>query len=279
MKQSFSRLLVITIMFLPIQWVLAADSDSLPCGLNCQVNYTTVQDVDEIVNEFVGNGQALATVEKSAETGVFTITLPNGRMLSVVPVGLTLKSQEMVQRQLMETEEGHLRLRSQSGAEIRLRSEFHHEAQAIGELLRAGWTNIEWFEDRIEIDSPGGERMSFGPDMEITPGQATGTTSISLDADGHLLVRYQNGILQRLHARAHDRVQLRDQVRSQLQQQLQIHPDGTLTVQLEGHQHRYRLRAALRWRGIVDQPGFFTEQNRLHYRYRDGWEQEIVSLP
>lgn len=277
MTQSFSKLLVITIMFLPVQWVLAADS--LPCGLNCQVNYTTVQDVDEIVNEFVGNGQALATVERSAETGVFTITLPNGRMLSVVPVGLTLKSQEMVQRQLMETEEGHLRLRSQSGTEIRLRSEFHHEGQAIGELLRAGWTNIEWFEDRIEIDSPGGERMSFGPDMEITPEQATGTTSISLDADGNLLVRYQNGFLQRFHARAHDRVQLRDQVRSQLQQQLHIHPDGTLSVQLEGHQHRYRLGAALRWRGIVDQPGFFAEQNRLHFRYRDGWEQEIVSLP
>ena len=65
-----------------------------------------------------------------------------------------------------------------------------------------------------------------------------------------------------------------------MQQQLQVHTDGTLSVQLEdGQLQRFRLKAALRWNGILDQPGFFTEQNRLHFRYRDGWEQEIVSLP
>ncbi|MCP5243269.1 MAG: hypothetical protein H6940_07545 [Burkholderiales bacterium] len=72
--------------------------------------------------------------------------------------------------------------------------------------------------------------------------------------------------------------QLRDQIRSQLQQQLQVHTDGTVSVPIDGVQQRFRLEATLRWRGILDQPGFFSEQNRLFFRYRDGWEQEVVAL-
>lgn len=78
----------------------------------------------------------------------------------------------------------------------------------------------------------------------------------SADVDGYLQVRYQDGVQQRLHACAHDMVQLRDHVRSMLHLQLQTHTDGTISVQISGLQHRYRLAATLRWRGIVDQPGF-----------------------
>ncbi len=275
MKRIF---LIITLALLLMQFAQAAGSG--PCGENCQANFTTVQDIEDLVNELTDNAQPGATVVKNAETGVITVTLPDGRILSVTAVGLALRSQNMAQRQIMEAENGGLHLRSRQGLQIQLRSEFHHEAQAIGELLRLGWDNIEWFGNQIEIDSPAGDRMCFAPDMELVSGQGSGATSVSTDVDGNLLIMYQDGIQQRLHACAHDMVQLRDQVRSTLQQQLQVHTDGTLSVQLEnGQLQRFRLAAALRWNGILDQQGFFTEQNRLHFRYRDGWEQEIVSLP
>lgn len=137
---------------------------------------------------------------------------------------------------------------------------------------------MEWHRNRFEIDSPAGERMCLEPAMEITPGQASSDTTINTGENGQLLVRYRDGFQQRLQACAHDMAQLRDQVRAMLQEQLQIHTDGTVSVRIEGKLHRYRLEATLRWRGIVDQPGFFSEQNRLYFRYRDGWEQGIVQL-
>ncbi len=248
------------------------------CGANCQADFTTVQDVEDLVNELTNDGQTGATIVKNVETGVITVTLPDGRILSVTPVGLALRSQNMAQRQIMETENGGLHLRSQQGLQIQLRSEFHHEAQAIGELLRLGWDNIEWFGNQIEIDSPSGERMCFAPDMDLISEQTSAANSVSTDTDGSLRIMYQDGIQQRLFACSHDMVQLRDQVRSTLQQQIQVHTDGTLSVQIDGLQQRFRLEATLRWNDILDQPGFFTEQDRLHIRYRDGWEQEIVPL-
>lgn len=278
MKQNFfSILLTITLMFLLTPFVQAAGPQT--CGANCQASFTTEQDVEDLVNELVNDGQPGATAVRNIETGVITVTLPDGSLLSVTPVGLALRSQNMVQRQIMGTENGGLHLRSEQGLQFQLRSEFHHKAQAIGELLRLGWDNIEWFGNQIEIDSPSGERMCFAPDMELISEQASGAASISTDSDGNLLVKYQDGIQQRLFACAHDMVQLRDEVRSTLQQQLQVHTDGTLSVQVDGQLQRFRLEAALRLNGILDQPGFFSEQNRLYFRYRDGWEQEIVTLP
>ncbi|WP_374567618.1 hypothetical protein [Nitrosomonas sp.] len=278
MKQIFFSILLISMLTgLPV-WVTQA-ADSPHCGINCEVNFTTAKDVEDAVSAFFGGDSAPVIVVKNSETGVFRVTLANGKMFSLAPVGLTLRYRNRVEQQMMETEEGHVRFRSQSGVEIQLRSEFHNQVQAMGELLRLGWENVGWFGDRIEIDSPAGERMCFAPDMEIIAGAADGATSITTDADGNLQIRYQDGIQQRLHACAHDMVQLRDQVRSTLRLQLQTHTDGTISVQQDGLQHRYRLRATLRWSGILDQPGFFTEESRLRFRYRDGWEQEIVSMP
>ena len=278
MRQIFFYILLISMLMGLPAWA-AQSADPPHCGINCDINITSVKDVEDAVSAFFGSDSLPVAVVKDAETGVFTITLPNGRIFSVVPNGLTLRHRNTVEQQMMETEEGHLRLRAQSGLEIQLRSEFHHQVQAMGELLRLGWDNIGWFGDRIEIDSPAGERMCFAPDMEIFAGTVQGVTTISTDADGNLQVRYQDGIQQRLHACAHDMLQLRDQVRSTLQLKLQTHTDGTVSVQQEGLQHRYRLAAKLRWSGILDQPGFFTEENRLRFRYRDGWEQEISSIP
>lgn len=276
MKQSnISKFVLIATALFLTSYAVANEPH---CGENCQVNYTNVQDIEDIVNDFFDN-QPPATVVRNTETNVFTVTLPDGRVLSVAPVGLTLRAQNMEQqRHMAETEDGHLRLRSRAGLQIQLRNAFHHEAEAIGAMVRAQWRNMEWYRNRFEIDSPAGERMCLEPAMEITPGQASDDTLISSEDNGQLLVRYRDGFQQRLQACAHDMVQLRDQVRAMLQEQLQIHTDGTISVQIEGKLHRYRLEAILRWRGIVDQPGFFTEQNRLHFRYRDGWEQEITQL-
>ena len=89
MKQIFFPiLLIITLTALSIRFAQADDSPQ--CGVNCQVNFTTIQDLENIANEFFNNGQTPAIVVKDAETGVFTITLPNGKILSVAPTGLTL---------------------------------------------------------------------------------------------------------------------------------------------------------------------------------------------
>lgn len=42
-----------------------------PCGNNCQLNYTTAQDVADVVNDFLGHNQNQATVTRDDETGVF----------------------------------------------------------------------------------------------------------------------------------------------------------------------------------------------------------------
>lgn len=278
MKQRRDSVLVLIVLaFFLTPWTAVA---ATPCGENCQINFTTAQDVADVVNDFLGSNQNQATVTRDDETGVFTVTLPDGSMLSVAALGLTIRNQTMTQqRQMTRTRDGDLHLHTQSGLKLQLRNAFHHEAEAVGAMLRAQWRNMEWFRNRFEIESPSGERMCLEPAMGISAGQSSDDTTVSTDEDGRLLIRYRDGIQQHLQACAHDMTQLQDQIRSQLQQQLQINSDGTISVEIDGLQRRFRLEATLRTNGILDQPGFFTEQNRLYFRYRDGWEQEIVALP
>ncbi|MCB1984667.1 MAG: hypothetical protein H6936_04715 [Burkholderiales bacterium] len=276
MKQHiFTIVVFLTVAFCS---TLYAAADEFPCGENCQVNYTTAQDIEEAINDFLGN-QLSATVTRNAETGVFTVTFSDGRVLSTISVGLTLRAQNMLQQRHMgETEDGQLRLRSRSGLQIQLRNAFHDEPAAIGAMLRERWRNMEWFRNRLEIESPSGERMCLEPAMEIIPGQPSADTTLATDENGRLFVRYRDGFQQHLQACAHDMIQLRDQVRTLLREQLQLHTDGTISVRVAGQLLRYRLEATLRWSNILDHPGFFMEQNRLYFRYRDGWEQELVPL-
>ncbi|MCP5245830.1 MAG: hypothetical protein H6937_07735 [Burkholderiales bacterium] len=177
-----------------------------------------------------------------------------------------------------KTKDGQLRLRTRAGLQIQLRNAFHDEPAAIGALLRERWINMEWFRNRFEIESPSGERMCLEPAMEIIPGQPSADASPLLTRT----VSYSSGIRtvssNSCKPCAHDMIQLRDQVRTLLQTQLQLHTDGTISVQSAGELLRYRLEATLRLSNRLDQPGFFIEQNRLYFRYRDGWEQELVPL-
>lgn len=143
----FQVLLAVTLSLLLVQFVLAAGPG--PCGANCQANFTTAQDVEDLVNELVNDGQPGATAVRNIETGVITVNLPDGSLLSVTPVGLALRSQNMAQRQIMATENGGLHLRSEQGLQFQLRSEFHHEAQAIGELLRLGGITLNGLETEL----------------------------------------------------------------------------------------------------------------------------------
>ena len=113
------------------------------CGVNCQINFTTTQDVAEAINDFLDNDQESVTIIRNDETGVFTVT---------------------------QIDESHLQLRTRSGLSVQLRNAFYQEDEAVGAILRAGWANMEWFRNRFEIESRAGDRMCLEPAMDLTPG-------------------------------------------------------------------------------------------------------------
>ena len=113
------------------------------CGVNCQINFTTTQDVAEVINDFLDNDQESVTIIRNDETGVFTVT---------------------------QIDESHLQLRTRSGLSVQLRNAFYQEDEAVGAILRAGWANMEWFRNRFEIESRAGDRMCLEPAMDLTPG-------------------------------------------------------------------------------------------------------------
>ena len=113
------------------------------CGVNCQINFTTTQDVAEVINDFLDNDQESVTIIRNDETGVFTVT---------------------------QIDESHLQLRTRSGLSLQLRNAFYQEDEAVGAVLRAGWANMEWFRNRFEIESRAGDRMCLEPAMDLTPG-------------------------------------------------------------------------------------------------------------
>ena len=141
------------------------------CGVNCQINFTTTQDVAEVINDFLDNDQESVTIIRNDETGVFTVTLSDGRIFSLMAIGLTVRNQNMMQqRQMTQTDESHLQLRTRSGLSLQLRNAFYQEDEAVGAILRAGWANMEWFRNRFEIESRAGDRMCLEPAMDLTPG-------------------------------------------------------------------------------------------------------------
>jgi len=255
---------------------IASGGDQWMCGGGCQVKRPTDQDIEDLLSDLYTGQLNRVTVRREGDREVFNVTLPDDSEIVVKPAGLTFQHQNMQQRQIVHIEDGSFRLRSQAGLTIRLRSALHQDVEAIGELLRLGWDNFFWFDSGIEMDSPEGARMCFNPDMEVSIGPSRLDTEVSIDSDGHLIIAYQDGVQQRLHACPHDFPQLRDHVRNTVQQQLRLNIDGTFDLELDGLQLRFRLAAMLRHSDVLDQPGFFMLQNRTYFRYRDGWEQEVL---
>lgn len=269
---------ILAIIELAIFSQIALAGDQWACGGGCQVKRPTDQDMEDLLSDLYTGELNRVTVMRNGDTEVFDITLPDESVFVVTPVGLTFQHQNMQQRQIAHIEDGSFRLRSQAGLTMRLRSALHQDVEAIGELLRLGWDNFFWFDNGIEMDSPEGIRMCFNPDMEVSVVPSMPTTDVSIDVDSHLFITYQDGIQQRLHACPHDFPQLRDHVRNTVQQQLMLNIDGTFDLEIDGLQLRFRLAATLRQSEVLDQPGFFVLQNRTYFRYRDGWEQEILQV-
>ncbi len=276
MIRLLSKFLVLVPFIFVMQLSQAAQMP--PCGTDCQVSRPTQQDVADIINDLLENGQAPVTVTKDEDTGVITIILDDGTLFSIETIGLTLRHQSMQQRQSFQSEDGSLLLRSEAGLEVRIRAAIHRETEVIGEMYRLGWTDFFWFEGGIEVNSPAGDRLCLAPDMEISSGPSSGVTTISFDVDGNLIAISEDGVRQLLHACAHDPIQLRDHIRSEIQQQLVFNTSGVFTLEVDGVLTQFRLSSLLQQSGILNQSVFFSEENRIYFRYRDGWVQEIVSV-
>ena len=254
-------------------------ANSSQCGMDCMVNTPSVEDIANILNDLVDSSQTPVLVSKDQESGTITITLGDGSQFSVETVGLLLGHQNMHQRQVSQSEDGSLHLRSQEGLEVRIRAAMHQEAELVGEMYSSGWADFYWFEEGIEVNSPSGDRLCLSPDMEISSVQPEGETKVSIDSEGNVVVVYSDGIQQQLYACAHDPIQLRDHIRSLTDQQTMFDTNGQFSLEIDGELMHFRMNSALIQSGILDQPGIFSEADRIYIRYRDGWEQEIVGLP
>ncbi len=244
----------------------------------CTAEYPGALMLAEVLGDLLDVPPETVSVVPGQDVNVYTISLPDGTLLSVTPVGPAFRYQNAVQSRLQQTEQGGFRLRSRSRVELQIRSAIHREAELVAELLRLGWTNFYWFEHGLEMDSPAGARYCFKPDIILGNAPAPGDIELVVDVDGYLVVTHPDGIQQRLHACAHDFFQLRDQVRAAVQQQLMLNTDGTFQLLIGEENLRFRLNAQLAWTDELDQPGFYTDGDRILLRYRDGWAQEVVLL-
>lgn len=274
-----SRLIASSILFLftPVLSAQPGPGQGYQCP-GCDVEYPDAQVLAEVISDFLEISPGMVSVVQGEDPAVYTVTLPGGTTLSVTPVGPTFRYRNAVQRRLLQTEEGGFRLRSQTRAELHIRSAVHREAELIGELLRLGWTNFNWFQHGWELESPAGQRYCFRPDILLAGVSPPGAVQVAFDPDGNLQVTHPDGQQQRLHACAHDFFQLRDQVRATVQQQLMLNADGSFQLMVGEQTLRFRLNAELAWTDLLDHPGFYTEGDRILLRYRDGWAQEVVQL-
>lgn len=247
------------------------------CGMDCQVLQSTEQNLLDIIDDLLEEGESVVSVVKNEETGIVTVTLSDGSVFSIETIGLMLRHHGMQQRHANQSEDGSLHLRSQNGLEVRIRAAMHQEEEIIGEMYRLGWTDFFWFDGGVRVNSPAGERLCLAPDMQISAGPANGMTTIDFEVDGSLMTTTVGGVKQRLHGCAYDSLQLRDHIQSAAGQQLAFNTRGEFMLEVDGVLMRFRLSSLLRQSGLFDQAGFFTEQNRLFFRYRDGWEQEIIT--
>lgn len=282
LQSRLSHVLAGTILAMSSISVMAQPGQSTP-GMQCaacQVTTVTAQDLVDVVSDVLGVNQSSVTAVAGDKPDRFRVTLHDGSQFSVAADGPVFRHQNMVQRRLLQTEEGGLHLRSQTRLELQLRSAVHRETAVISEMLRLGWNNFFWKHNGMEVESQNTVRYCFQADMQVRAQLQTPPSGISItqDADGNLIVIHGDGIRQRLHACAHDFAQLRDHVRELLQQQIVMEMDGTILVNIDAEQRRFRLAATLHYSDITGQTAFVTKGDRLYLRYRDGWEQEIIEI-
>lgn len=242
---------------------------------------TSDDDADKVVNNLTGgdrDAHKRAIVKRDPVSGVMTVTLPDGRTLTVSPVGKTRHHNRAGAAQVEEDGDGNLRLVSAAGEEVTLGATQHNPAELKVRLEAEGYRDVTIADGHVEARRPDGQRVSLSPDMTVSTGTAAVAGKIETDSEDGLQVTYADGVRQKQRAHPHDLTDLRTQAQSIGVPSVTLNSDGTLSAAVAGGNYRFKMSARLQ-QGQKSQPGIRTENGKIIVQYRDGTEQEINQVP
>lgn len=259
----------------------ASDSASSTSGDCISAEHDTSEDdAGSVVNDLIGGGSKGrgATVVRDPATGVMSITLPDGRVFEVAPVGKTRKHKRSGAAQMDEDGNGNLRLVSTSGDEVTLSASTHDPVELKTQLEKQGYSDISISGGHIEANTQDGKRISLSTDMTVASTTASGSGKVEDDSDGALKVTYTDGVIQSTHAHPHDLDDLKKQASNLGVLDVTLNADGTLNATISGQKFRLRMSVSLQ-QGQKTQPGIRIENGKIIVQYSDGMEQEITQAP
>lgn len=242
---------------------------------------TSDDDADKVVNNLTGgdrDARNRAIVKRDPVSGVMTVTLPDGRTLTVSPVGKTRRHNSTGKARVEEDGDGNLRLVSATGDEVTLGATQHAPAELKTRLEAGGYRDVSITGGHVEATRPDGQRISLSPDMTVATGTATIGGKVEMGSDDSLQVTYADGVSQKQRAHPHDLADLRTQAQSIGVPSVTLNSDGTLSASVAGGDYRFKMSARLQ-QGQKSQPGIRTENGKIIVQYRDGTEQEINQVP
>jgi len=239
---------------------------------------TSEDDASSVVNNLIGGDRNSATVVRDPATGVMTVTLPDGRVFEVAPVGKTRKHKRSGAAQMDEDGNGNLRLVSSSGDEVTLSASTHDPVELKIQLEKQGYSDISISGGHIEANTRDGKRISLSTDMAVASTAASGSGKVEDDSDGALKVTYADGVIQSTHAHPHDLDDLKKQASNLGVLDVTLNADGTLNATISGQKFRLRMSVSLQ-QGQKTQPGIRIENGKIIVQYSDGMEQEITQAP
>lgn len=241
---------------------------------------TSENDASSVVNNLIGGGSNGngATVVRDPATGVMTITLPDGRVFEVAPVGKTRKHKRSGAAQMDEDGSGNLRLVSSSGDELTLSASMHDPVELKIQLETQGYSDISISGGHVEATAPDGKRISLSADMAVASTTASGSGKVEDESDGALKVTYADGVIQSTHAHPHDLDDLKKQASNLGILDVTLNSDGTLNATVSGQKFCLRMSVSLQ-QGQKTQPGIRIENGKIIVQYSDGMEQEITQAP
>ena len=242
---------------------------------------TSDDDADKVVNNLTGGDRDAhnrAIVKRDPASGAMTVTLPDGRTLTVSPVGKTRHHNRTGAAQVEEDGDGNLRLVSATGDEVTLGATQHDPAELKSRLEAEGYRDVSITDGHVEATRPDGQRVSLSPDMTVATGTSTIGGKVETGSDDSLQVTYADGVSQKQHAHPHDLTDLRTQAQGIGVPNVTLNSDGTLSATVAGGNYRFKMSARLQ-QGQKSQPGIRTENGKIIVQYRDGTEQEINQVP